>query len=177
MRWRADCAVRSLEDAKTTPTLQNKVKNRAYHWGKSDFSLYFGQARPQNFMFAFSLCIGNQPATYGGRPEVPTKSLENVSRGLRPPKKSPKHSKNTLQTLSGDSPETSRTVAETFWRLFGVPGPEALGNIFETFSAFRARRAQETSAKGGLVPNLCTELRIILARWLEDADNPNPRQP
>ena len=77
--------------------------------------------------------------------------------GPRTPKslrKSRKQSEKTLSTLSGDSPETSQTVSETFWRLLGVPGPEAPGDNFETFSAFRARRARETSVRGGLVPNL-----------------------
>ena len=63
-------------------------------------------------------------------------------------------SEKTLSTLSGESPETSQTVPETFWRLFGVPGTEAPGDIFETFSAFRARRARETSVRGGLVPKV-----------------------
>ena len=67
--------------------------------------------------------------------------------------KVPEHFKNTLQALSGDSPETCRTVPETFLRLFGVSGPGAPGDIFETFSAFQARRARETSVRGGLVPN------------------------
>ena len=39
------------------------------------------------------------------------------------------------------------TVPGTFWRLFGVPGPEAPGDIFETFLGFRARRARETSVR------------------------------
>ena len=30
----------------------------------------------------------------------------------------------------------------TFWRLFGVLGPEGPGDVFETLSAFRARRAR-----------------------------------
>ena len=55
--------------------------------------------------------------------------------------KVPGHSKITLETLSGDSPETSRTVTETFLRLFGVPWPEPPQDIFETFSALPARRA------------------------------------
>ena len=67
-------------------------------------------------------------------------------------KKVPERSKNTLQTLSGDSPETSRTVPDTFSRLFGVLGQEAPGDFFKTLSAFRARRARETSVRGGLVP-------------------------
>ena len=98
---------------------------------------------------------GNQPAPYRGLsgPLSPKcrKSLENVCQGLRPwgPQKSPKvwdSQKNTLQTLFGDSPETSQTVPETF--VAGGPG-----DIFEIFSAFRARRARETLARGGLVPN------------------------
>ena len=79
------------------------------------------------------------------------KRLENVSRN---PKKSAKilgnSPKKTLSALPGDSPETSQTVSETFWKLFGVPGPEAPRDIFATFSAFRARRARETSLRGGL---------------------------
>ena len=51
------------------------------------------------------------------------------------------------------SKESFRTVPETFWRLSGLPGPEAPGDVFETFSAFRARRARESSVRGGLVPN------------------------
>ena len=88
------------------------------------------------------------------------KSLENVSRGLRPrnPEKSREQSEKTLSTISGDSPETSQIVPETFWRVFGFPGPEALGDILETFSAFRARRARETSVRGRLAgKTLCTK--------------------
>ena len=66
-------------------------------------------------------------------PEMPKKSRECL-RGLRPRNPSPK----SLQRVSKES---FRTVPETFWRLFGVPGPEAPGDILETFSAFRARRA------------------------------------
>ena len=40
----------------------------------------------------------------------------------------------------------------TFWRLFGGSGLEAPGDIFETFSAFRAQRARETPVRVGLVP-------------------------
>ena len=42
----------------------------------------------------------------------------------------------TLQTLSGDSPETSQTVPETFWRLFRVPGRrprETCSRLFQHF--------------------------------------------
>ena len=61
---------------------------------------------------------------------------------------------------SGKSPESLRKVSGecfwtffgAFWRLFRGPG-EALGDIFETFSAFRAQRARETPARGGLAPN------------------------
>ena len=48
-----------------------------------------------------------------------------------------------------------RRPQETLWRLFGVPGPEAPGDIFETSSAFRVRRARETSVRGGLVHKRC----------------------
>ena len=120
--------------------------------------------RGQNNLRDVHFMLGNQPAPYRGlsRPPGPKcrKSLENVSRGLRPrgPPKSLQNSPGTLQKkhspLSGDSPETCRTVPETFLRLFGGPGPEAPRDIFETFSAFRARRARETSVRGGLVPRL-----------------------
>ena len=74
-------------------------------------------------------------------PETP-KSLKKVS--------------GTVRQVSGESPESVWRVflecSGTFWRLFGAPGPEAPGDIFETFSAFRARRARETSVRGGLVP-------------------------
>ena len=51
-----------------------------------------------------------------------------------------------------------RLFLRLFLRLFGFPGPEALGNInliinFSRLSAFRARRARETSVRGGLVRN------------------------
>ena len=59
-------------------------------------------------------------------------------------KKSRGQSKNTLQTLSGDSPKTSQTVPKTFRRLFGGPGPGG--------PALRAQRARETPVRRGLVP-------------------------
>ena len=114
-----------------------------------------------------SVRVGNQPAPYRGLsgPSGPKcrKSLENVSEAPGPrkvSKKSREQSEKTLSTLFGDSPETSQTVPETFWRLFGVPGPEAPGDIFETFLAFRARRARETSVRGGLVP----KVRVVFSR-------------
>ena len=57
--------------------------------------------------------------------------------------------------VSGESPKSVCfwSVPRTFWRLFGVPGPPALGDIFETLSAFWALKARETSVRGGLVPN------------------------
>ena len=70
--------------------------------------------------------------------------------------KSLKKVSGTVREVSGESPESVGRVflecSGTFWRLFGVPGPEAPGDIFETLSAFRARRARETSVRGGLVP-------------------------
>ena len=93
--------------------------------------------------------VGNQPAPYRGLPGPPgpkcRKSLENVSRGLRPrnPKKSPKipgtlkkHSPDTFRRLSGDFPDCPRDFFETFWGpgaggpgrhfrdSFGISGPE-----------------------------------------------------
>ena len=68
----------------------------------------------------------------------------------------------TLSTLSGHSPETSQTIAETFWRLFRVPGLEAPADIFETFSAFRARRLRTlfplTAVKNARNPKLVQNL-------------------
>ena len=72
-------------------------------------------------------------------------------------KKSWGQSEHTLLILSGDSMQTSWTVPETFWRLFGVLGPEAPGDIFKTLSGFRARNARETPVRGGLVPNFHEE--------------------
>ena len=69
------------------------------------------------------------------------------------PEKSPKSLGNSPKSLQRVSKESFRTVPETFWRLFGVPGTEAPGDIFETYSAFRARRARETSVRGGRVRN------------------------
>ena len=40
---------------------------------------------------------------------------------------------------------------DTFSGRFGVPGPEAPGDIFQTFLGFRARRAQETPVARGRV--------------------------
>ena len=77
----------------------------------------------------------------------PRKSLQKKSRG---------QSKNTLQTLSGDSPETSQTIPETFRRLFWGPEPEAPRDIFETLGAFRAWETPVSN--GGLVPKTNTEL-------------------
>ena len=85
--------------------------------------------------------------------------LTEVSRALRA--RNPKKVSKKSRGQSGKSPESLRkvsgecfwTVPGTFWRLFGVPGPEAPGDIFETFLGFRARRARETSVRGGLVPN------------------------
>ena len=59
-------------------------------------------------------------------------------------KKSRAQSEKTISTLSGVLSDCSRDLLETF-RGSGAGGP---GDIFETFSAFRAR---ETSVRGGLV--------------------------
>ena len=60
--------------------------------------------------------------------------------------------RSSRQTLSGDSPETSQIVPEIFFETFWGPAAGGPG-IFETLSASRAGRAQETSVTGGLVPN------------------------
>ena len=123
------------------------------HHPHSSFDSYFSLA---------TVVLGPGPPLTEVSRALRARNAERVSKmslgasGPRTPKslqKVPEHSKNSLQTLSGDSPETSRTVPETFLRLFGVPGPEAPRDIFETLSAFRARKARETSVRGGLVPN------------------------
>ena len=106
-------------------------------------------------------CFGNQPAPYRGLSGPPgpksQSRLENVSRGLRPrdPQKSQKSlgdRPGSLRRVSGKCLESvfglSPGLLETFW----APAP---GDIFETFLGFRARRARETSVRGGLVPNTC----------------------
>ena len=119
-----------------------------------------GQGHHTFIAAAATTTIANQPAHYRGLlgPSGPKcrKSLE--TRGLRPrnPEKSPKSLGNSPESLRRVSKESFRTVPETFCRLFGVPGPEAPGDIFETFSAFRARRARETSVRGGLVRKTTT---------------------
>ena len=65
----------------------------------------------------------------------------------------PKQSGKSPKSLLKVSKESFGTLHKTLWRLFGVPGPEAPGDISKTFSAFQARRARETSVKGGLVRN------------------------
>ena len=85
-------------------------------------------------------------------PEMPKKSRKCLP-GPPGPRKVSKKSRESPESLRKVLKESFRTVPETFWRLFGVPGPEAPGDIFETFLASRARRARETSVRGGLVPN------------------------
>ena len=90
--------------------------------------------------------VANQPAPYKGLsgPLGPKcrKSLENVSGASGPG--TPKGVQKVSGTIRKDS-------FDSFRRLSGdIP---ALRNIFETFSAFRARRARETSVRGGLVRN------------------------
>ena len=103
--------------------------------------------------------FGNQPAPYRGLSGPPgpkcRKSLENVSRDLRPwdPTKSPKSPGDSPKTLSRHFTETLRRLPGLCPGLFGVMGPEGTGDIFEIFLAFWAQRARETSARGGLVPN------------------------
>ena len=86
------------------------------------------------------------------------KKVSKMSPGASGPgtPKSLKKVSGTVREVSGESRESVWRVfleySGTFWRLFGVPGPEAPGDIFETFSASRARRARETSVRGGLAP-------------------------
>ena len=68
---------------------------------------------------------------------------------------SPKSLGDTPKALSRHFPETLQRLPGLSPRPFGVPESEAPGDIFETSSAFRVRRARETSAlpRDGLVPN------------------------
>ena len=52
-------------------------------------------------------------------------------KSLRNPEKSPKSLGNSPKRLFPHVLETSRTVPETFCRLFGALGPEAPGDVFE----------------------------------------------
>ena len=87
--------------------------------------------------------FGNHPFVGTSRP------LTGVSRTLR--------ARNAEQV----SLETSETVPETFLRLCRASWPESPGDIFETCSAFRARRVRESPVRGGLVPNPCANPRTI----------------
>ena len=91
------------------------------------------------------------------------RSAEKVSK-MSPRASGPRTPK-SLQKGLGDSPGSLWRVSGkclesfflecsgTFSDFLGVRGPEAPGDIFsETFSAFRGRRARETSVRGGLVP-------------------------
>ena len=82
----------------------------------------------------------------------------------------------SLQKVSGtvweDSGESSESVERLFsdcswdfletFRGSGAGGP---GDIFETFSAFGARRARETSARGGLVRNSSAHRMLCESSW------------
>ena len=61
---------------------------------------------------------------------------------LKPAGEKPRgQSKNTLQTLSRDSPKTPRTVAETSLEIFRDPGAGGPGrNIFDSFRCLRPER-------------------------------------
>ena len=89
-------------------------------------------------------------------PFGPEMSKKSRRRRPRNPEKSPESLGNTPKRLFRHFPETIQRLPRVFPRLFGVVGvlrQEAPRDIFEIFSAFRARRARETSVRGGLVPN------------------------
>ena len=86
----------------------------------------------------------------------PKKSLENVSRGSWPrdPKKSRKSlgdSPGSLRRVSGKCLESVFGVFWDFLETFWGPGARGPGRYFRDFLGFRARRARETSVRGGLV--------------------------
>ena len=99
------------------------------------------------------------------------KSLDNVSWGLRHgnPEKSLQEVSDTpasLREVSRESVgrvflECPRVFVETSWG----PGSEAPGDIFETFSAFRARRARETPCKGRVVERNQSVCWCLVMLW------------
>ena len=101
-----------------------------------------------------SPCIGNQPAPYRGLSGPPgpkcRKSLENVSRAPGPQKVSNKSQESPASLWK--SPESVWRVflecSGPFWRLFGVPGPEAPRDIFETFSCISDLEVPRDFCKG-----------------------------
>ena len=72
--------------------------------------------------------------------------------------KSLKKVSGTVWQVSGRCLESVFGVFRDFLETFWVPGP---GDIFETFWAFRARRAQETSVRGGLVPKHLVQMKRL----------------
>ena len=99
--------------------------------------------------------IGNPLAIYRGlsgpRPPKPPKKSEEISRGLRP--RGPLRVwKKSRKSFSGTFSRLFQTL-ETFSRLSEGLGPEGVGDFFQIFSGFRARRARETPVNGRRVPN------------------------
>ena len=100
-----------------------------------------------------SFSFANQPAPYRGLsgPSGPKcrKSLENVSRALRPqnPEKSPK-SLGSPESLLKVSKESFQTVPESFWRLLGVPGARGPGRHFRDFSSVSGPKGPRDLCRG-----------------------------
>ena len=88
----------------------------------------------------------------GDPPPESWEPLDHLERSLGPsgretPKKSEQSLPESLEKFSKNSGKKSRKGPEkTFSRLSpesrGTPGPEGLGDFFQTFSGFRARRAE-----------------------------------
>ena len=89
------------------------------------------------------LRFGKQPAPYRGLsgpgPKC-RKSLENVSRASGFWPKSLQKVSATVREVSGESPKSIWRVflecSRTFWRLFGVPAPEARETFLRLFQHF-----------------------------------------
>ena len=98
-------------------------------------------------------------------PEIPKKS-EKCLPG--PPALGPQK----VRKKSRKSPKSLEKVSfETFARLFGTPGPEAPGDIFQTLLGFRARRARETLvARGKVWRCVLLKQRGLRQKDVEDAD-------
>ena len=71
--------------------------------------------------------------------------------GPRVPPKVWKKSRKCPKSLGKVSKMSVRDFFETFSRLFGTPGPEALGDFFQTFWARRGPRDSRSSSEGSQV--------------------------
>ena len=119
----------------------------------------------QSFLLAINCCAFDcepsrelQESLGPSGPEIPKKSEKSLPGPPAPGSQKvwKKSRKSPEQTFSRLFPDFS-DIFETFSRLFRAPGPEAPGDLFQTFWGFRARRARETPVARGRVRKLLTE--------------------